>query len=122
MLPAPILPLAEHAAFGQNWCDASIGSGVLFCIRTSCRGPSIFSSLPFHRLVGSYHLYRAFPQIIKGPDFWTFFQKHQDLISDDDIHPTQMGFGAYRQQWANMMLKEVYPTFRRRVDGKKDFQ
>src|SRR5260221_6957932 len=56
MLPAPIWPLAEHAAFGQNWFDASIGSGVLFCIRTSCRGPSIFSSLlpQFHRLVGSY--------------------------------------------------------------------
>jgi hypothetical protein len=53
-------------------------------------------------------LYRAFPQLIKGPDFWTFFQKHQDLISDDDIHPTQMGFGAYRQQWANVMLKVVY--------------
>ena len=53
-------------------------------------------------------LYRAFPQIIKGPDFWTFFQKHQDLISDDDIHPTQMGFGAYRQQWANVMLATVY--------------
>lgn len=53
-------------------------------------------------------LYRAFPQIMKGPDFWTFFQKHQDLISDDDIHPTQTGFGAYRQQWANVMLKEVY--------------
>ena len=53
-------------------------------------------------------LYRALPQIIKGPDFWIFFQKHQDLISDDDIHPTQMGFGAHRQQWANAMLAEVY--------------
>ena len=56
MLPAPILPLAEHASLGQNCCDASIGSVVLFCISTSCRGPSIFSSFPpqFHRLVGLY--------------------------------------------------------------------
>jgi lysophospholipase L1-like esterase len=53
-------------------------------------------------------LYKAFPQIIKGPDFWTFFQNHQDLVSNDNIHPTETGFGAYRQQWANAMLKAVY--------------
>ncbi|MEO7020957.1 MAG: SGNH/GDSL hydrolase family protein [Ktedonobacteraceae bacterium] len=53
-------------------------------------------------------LYAAFPQIIHGPDLWTFFQSHQDLISSDNVHPTQEGFGAYRQQWANAMLAEVY--------------
>jgi lysophospholipase L1-like esterase len=46
-------------------------------------------------------LYRAFPRIIRGPDMWTFFQSHQGLISSDDIHPNDAGFGAYRQQWAN---------------------
>src|SRR5712692_12118339 len=55
MLPAPVLPLAEHAECGQNCFDASIGSVVLFCISTSCQGPSLFSILPqFHRLEGSY--------------------------------------------------------------------
>ena len=53
-------------------------------------------------------LYRAFPQIIKGPDLWTFFQGHQALISNDTIHPTLTGFGALRQQWAKTMLAEVY--------------
>jgi hypothetical protein len=53
-------------------------------------------------------LYQAFPQVIKGPDLWTFFQKHQNLISNDNIDPTEMGFGAYRQQWANAMLAAVY--------------
>lgn len=53
-------------------------------------------------------LYAAFPQIIHGPDLWTFFQAHQDLISSDNIHPTSAGFGAYRQQWAEAMLTEVY--------------
>ena len=53
-------------------------------------------------------LYKAFPQIIKGPDLWTFFQQHQSLISNDNIHPTDEGSGQYRQQWANAMLKEVY--------------
>lgn len=53
-------------------------------------------------------LYAMFPQVIKGPDLWAFFQTNQVLISSDNIHPTNTGFGAYRQQWANAMLKEVY--------------
>lgn len=53
-------------------------------------------------------LYRAFPQIMHGPDLWAFFQQHQYLISGDNIHPTDAGFAAYRQQWANAMLKAVY--------------
>jgi GDSL-like Lipase/Acylhydrolase family len=53
-------------------------------------------------------LYKAFPQIIHGPDLWAFFQSHKDLISSDNIHPTPAGFAAYRQQWANAMLTEVY--------------
>ncbi len=55
-------------------------------------------------------LYQAFPQIIKGPDLWTFFLHNQNLISNDNIHPTDAGFGAYRQQWANAMLTEVYKS------------
>lgn len=55
-------------------------------------------------------LYKAFPQIIKGPDLWAFFQGNQNLISNDNLHPTDTGFGAYRQQWANAMLTTVYKT------------
>ncbi len=55
-------------------------------------------------------LNQAFPQIIKGPDLWTFFLHNQNLISNDNIHPTDAGFGAYRQQWANAMLTEVYKS------------
>src|SRR2546421_3478426 len=56
MLPAPIWPLAEHAEFGQNCCDASIGS-VWFCILDSMPVDACFckSSFPFHRLVELYH-------------------------------------------------------------------
>ncbi len=53
-------------------------------------------------------LYAAFPQIIKGPNLWTLFQNNRQLISNDTIHPTDVGFGVYRQQWANTMLAEVY--------------
>ena len=53
-------------------------------------------------------LYQAFPQIIHGPDLWTFFKTHQNLISNDNIHPNEQGMGACRQQWANQMLSVVY--------------
>ncbi len=53
-------------------------------------------------------LYKAFPQVVKGPDLWTFFQQHQNFISNDNIHPTDAGAGQYRLLWANTMLKEVF--------------
>ncbi len=53
-------------------------------------------------------LYTTFPEIIKGPDLWTLFQNNKQLISKDTIHPTDIGFGLYRQQWANTMLAAVY--------------
>src|SRR5258708_2635446 len=52
--PEPLWPLAEHIGFGQNRFDVSSGSGVLFCISTSCQGPSLFSILSLHRIVGFY--------------------------------------------------------------------
>jgi chitodextrinase/lysophospholipase L1-like esterase len=53
-------------------------------------------------------LYAAYPQIIKGPDFWTFFKANPSYISGDKIHPNETGYAAYRQQWANTMLNNVY--------------
>jgi lysophospholipase L1-like esterase len=53
-------------------------------------------------------LYAAYPRIVRGPDLWTFFRTHQDLISRDNLHPTAQGFGAYRRQWAARMLASVY--------------
>jgi lysophospholipase L1-like esterase len=49
-----------------------------------------------------------YPQIVSGPDLWTYFSTHQDLISDDNIHPTAEGFVIYRQLWADAMLAAVY--------------
>lgn len=53
-------------------------------------------------------LYQAFPRIVKGPDLWSFFKSHQNLISSDNIHPTDAGIAAYRQQWTAAMLAVVY--------------
>jgi lysophospholipase L1-like esterase len=53
-------------------------------------------------------LYAAYPQIVHGPDLWTFFSTNQSLIGSDNLHPSTAGYGAYRQQWANAMLANVY--------------
>src|SRR5438270_13250746 len=45
MLPAPIWPLAEHASCGQNCCDASIGSVVLFIIHSMPLDACFFQAL-----------------------------------------------------------------------------
>src|SRR6266702_3382118 len=55
MLPCAFWPLAEHALFGQNCFDASIGS-VSVCICYSMPMDACFfnHSFPFHRIVGFY--------------------------------------------------------------------
>ena len=56
MLPRPIWPLAQHARFGQNCSDGSIGS-VVVCLHTHNmpRTAFIFKLFPlFHQLVGLY--------------------------------------------------------------------
>ena len=60
-------------------------------------------------------LYAAYPQIVRGPDLWTFFSTHRELFSGGDLHPTDEGDAAYRQSWANAMLAAVYyaPTAER---------
>jgi lysophospholipase L1-like esterase len=53
-------------------------------------------------------LYSAFPQIVRGPDLWAFFQANQGLIGPDCIHPTDAGYAAMRQQWVNTAMATVY--------------
>lgn len=54
-------------------------------------------------------LYNTFPSIIHGPDLYSFFNANQSLISGDGIHPTDpAGYLAYRQQWAQALVANVY--------------
>ena len=53
-------------------------------------------------------LYANFPQVVHGPDLWQFFITHQNLISGDNLHPSEAGYVAYRQQWADAMVANVY--------------
>lgn len=56
----------------------------------------------------TYELYVNFPQVIKGPDLWTYFKAHPELVSSDNLHPTPEGMGIYRQLWAQAALANVY--------------
>lgn len=54
-------------------------------------------------------LYTTFPQIVHGPDLYSFFNANQSLISGDGIHPTDpAGYTAYRQQWAQALVTNLY--------------
>jgi len=55
-------------------------------------------------------LRRAYRQIVKGPDLWSYFRAHQGLISADNLHPSPAGYAAYRRQWAKALLTTVYPS------------
>src|SRR5436305_14579981 len=61
MLPCAFWPLAEHAEFGQNCFDASIGS-VHVCICYSMPMDACFfnHSFPFHRIVGFYPTWKEY--------------------------------------------------------------
>ncbi|MGN6565858.1 MAG: cellulase family glycosylhydrolase [Thermomicrobiales bacterium] len=56
------------------------------------------------------HLWTDRPDVVKGPDLWTFYQQHPDLLRDC-IHPTyELGAGAlngyeqYQRQWLNTIV------------------
>jgi lysophospholipase L1-like esterase len=54
--------------------------------------------------------YRALGKvIIEGPDLWTFFKNNPDLIKPGDDHPTDDGYVAMQNLWAQAALANVYP-------------
>jgi lysophospholipase L1-like esterase len=59
-------------------------------------------------------LYNTYPQVVHGPDLWTYFNQHPSEISTSGSpgcpHPTEpTGENDYRSLWASTMLAEVYP-------------
>ena len=50
-------------------------------------------------------LYEKYPQILRGPDFWSVFEGRTDLIPSGDIHPNQAGQEELRKQWATAMTQ-----------------
>jgi len=53
-------------------------------------------------------IYDEYPEVVKGPDFETFFYENPDLLSSDGVHPSDSGYAAMRELWAQTMYNEVY--------------
>ncbi|MDE6092566.1 MAG: lysophospholipase [Ruminococcus sp.] len=53
-------------------------------------------------------IYENYPEVVKGPDFETFFRENPDLLSADGVHPNDNGYAAMRELWADVMYKTVY--------------
>lgn len=53
-------------------------------------------------------IYEEYPQVVKGPDFETFFRENPDLLSSDGVHPAESGYDAMRRLWAETMYEAVY--------------
>ncbi len=74
-----------------------------------------WSSLPqYQNAVPLYNakieaLYAARPQIIRGPDLWTYFQNNPIyLTSNDGLHPNAAGCAQMQKLWADAMVARVY--------------
>lgn len=49
------------------------------------------------------------PRIVAGPDLFAYYQENQDLIGQDNLHPTNpVGFQHYRSLWAEWALTHIY--------------
>jgi len=60
------------------------------------------------------HLFADRPQVVRGPDLWTFFKNNPSLLHDC-IHPTYTapsgqlnGYEQLQRQWRDAMLANVY--------------
>lgn len=53
-------------------------------------------------------LYAAYPDLLRGPNLWTYFAERPTLIAEDGIHPNAAGYAAYRSVWATFAAETVY--------------
>jgi hypothetical protein len=54
-------------------------------------------------------LYTAYPQVVRGPDLYAFFNANRSYISSDCVHPTYpAGMNVYRQLWGEWAIATIY--------------
>jgi lysophospholipase L1-like esterase len=85
---------------------------------TAIGDPALFnggSPLPADRYLLNVQLeklkadYRAQGKIIvDGPDLWAYFCAHPDEIEAGYVHPTEAGYLAYRNLWADAAVANLY--------------
>lgn len=52
-------------------------------------------------------IYEEYPQVIPGPNFYSYFEEHPEQLADG-VHPDTDGYDAMRRMWAETMYELVY--------------
>ncbi|HAG13788.1 MAG TPA: lysophospholipase [Ruminococcus sp.] len=63
--------------------------------------------------IGDYNaqidrIYREYPDVIQGPDFYAWFQEHPEGLSADGVHPNADGYNEMRRLWAETAVEAIY--------------
>jgi hypothetical protein len=89
------LGCADPATFYNNYVTmvkAILRSGKIPLIQTIVWAPNANIQRCAPPLNAKIHqLYPDYPQIISGPDAWTYFKNHPNLIGSDGVHPDDQG-------------------------------
>ena len=111
------ISLGTNDANGDTWGGAAAGfyANLLALVdKTLAAGktpvvPTIpWSSLPQYQLAIPFYnakiqaLYAARPEVVRGPDLWTYFQNNPIyLTSSDGLHPSAAGCSQMQKLWAD---------------------
>jgi lysophospholipase L1-like esterase len=52
-------------------------------------------------------LYQQHPEVVEGPDLWSLFSARPELISEDLLHPTEVGYAEIRRAWAQTAVEAL---------------
>ena len=91
----------------QTMVQAVLAAGKVPIIPTIPWSPNTQANAPaLNQQIAA--LEQAYPQILPGPDLYSFFKANPTLISSDHLHPTwDNGYAALRQQWATWAVNNV---------------
>ncbi|MGN0648306.1 MAG: GDSL-type esterase/lipase family protein [Oscillospiraceae bacterium] len=55
-----------------------------------------------------YAIYEAYPDVVKGPDFYSIIEENPSYLSSDGVHPNSDGYNAMRKIWAETVYENIY--------------
>ncbi len=53
-------------------------------------------------------IYEEYPQVDKGPDFFSIIKEDTSILGGDGVHPNSKGYEKMRRVWAETMFETVY--------------
>ena len=69
--------------------------------------PDVGDNVPYYNAMID-KIYEEFPEVVKGVDFYAFFEEHPDYLSSDGVHPNDTGYAEMRKIWAETMYQSIY--------------